>query len=232
MRNVRRSRDYRKVNEFERVCPLAHLRWFPKNSSAEIYIFVYITNSRENAVFLICITAHLPANDNTTHSVPLWLLMPDTCAVTVYNLHNHREDDFHKVTQGRCRCRWVPATPGLRRAYKQTKINTSSSGNDNPLTPHQRSVSFHKSTTISSSFTHTDTAEARTYESANNIRITEIYRACSLRSRPCGGLCRNRSFVTHQVLGQEMHYRWDQTACLSELYPLPETGNGGEGSLR
>ncbi|ROL51193.1 hypothetical protein DPX16_12102 [Anabarilius grahami] len=71
----------------------------------------------------------------------------------------------------------------------------------------RRSRDYRKSATISSSFTHTDTVETRTYETANNIRITEIYRACSLRSRPCGGLCRNRSFVTHQVLGQEMHYR-------------------------
>lgn len=38
-------------------------------------------------------------------------------------------------------------------------------------------------------------------------------------SRPYGGLHRNRSFVTHDVPGQGMHYRWAQTACLSEHSP-------------
>lgn len=43
------------------------------------------------------------------------------------------------------------------------------------------------------------------------------------RSRPDGGLHRNRSFVTHDVPGQGMHYRWAQTACLSEHSPHSQT---------
>ena len=56
------------------------------------------------------------------------------------------------------------------------------------------------------------------------------------RSRPNGGLHRNRSFVTHDVPGQGMHYRWAQTACLSEHSPHSQTqeeaAGGGWGLFR
>lgn len=81
MHNVRRSRDYRKVNEFERICPLAHLRWFPKNSSTKIYIIVYITNSRHiekmlffwSALQCICPPTTIPPTRYLSDS---WCLIP------------------------------------------------------------------------------------------------------------------------------------------------------------
>ena len=56
--------------------------------------------------------------------------------------------------------------------------------------------------------THTPLTRTQTHSHAH-----------TLGSRPYGGLCWNRSFVTHDVPGHGMHYRWDQTACLSEHSP-------------
>lgn len=82
MRNHRRSPDYPKVNEFERICPLAHLWWFPKNSSTKIYIIVYIIHSRhsyEKMLFFwsalqhICPPTTIPP---TRYLADSWCLIP------------------------------------------------------------------------------------------------------------------------------------------------------------
>lgn len=75
--------------------------------------------------------------------------------------------------------------------------------------------------------------EKQTYTDLHTVALAPTHPS---RSRPDGGLHRNRSFVTHDVPGQGMHYRWAQTACLSEHSPhsrtQEEAAGGGHRGVR